>query len=145
MTLIWRSSRALIQGQFNTAVRITRRNSLQAFTCDEQMRLGHSEDVVYGSGCQDLSHGLIDDISVLCGLHLHAAQEPNDIKLVQDRVWNNTRDSVWLNGNIKTKLMFLIKVSRLVHDFIILHQNALTFSAFCWCNQSQMGGENYMN
>lgn len=63
-----------------------RRNSLQAFACDEQMRLGHPEDVVYGSGCQDLSHGLIDDVRVLGGLHLHAAQEPNDEKLVQDRV-----------------------------------------------------------
>ncbi len=61
-------------------------NSLEAFTRDEQMRLGHPEDVVNGSGCQDLSHGLVDDVCTLCGLHLHGAQEPNDEELVQNRV-----------------------------------------------------------
>lgn len=70
------------------------------------MRLGHPEDVVDGSGCQDLSHGLIDDIRALCGLHLHGAQEPNNEKLVQDRVWNNTRDSVWLH---EIKMHFINK------------------------------------
>lgn len=48
------------------------------------MRLCHSEDIVDGPSCQDLSHGLIDDISVLRGLHLHGSQEPHDEQLMQD-------------------------------------------------------------
>lgn len=62
-------------------------NWLQTVTCDEEMRLCHSEDVVDGSSRQDLSHGLIDDVSVLSGLHFHRSQEPHDEQLMQDRVW----------------------------------------------------------
>ena len=51
------------------------------------MGLGHPEDVVYGSGCQDLPHGLRDDVGRLGGPHLHGAQEANNEELVEDRVW----------------------------------------------------------
>lgn len=51
------------------------------------MGLGHPEDVVDGSGSQDLPHGLRDDIHWLDSLHLHGAQEANDKELVEDRVY----------------------------------------------------------
>lgn len=50
------------------------------------MGLGHSEDVVDGSGRQDLPHCLVDDIRVLCGLHFHGSQETHDEELMQDGV-----------------------------------------------------------
>lgn len=53
------------------------------------MGLGHPEDVVDGSGRQDLPHRLIDDIRVLCGLHFHRSQETHDEQLVQDGVCEN--------------------------------------------------------
>lgn len=66
---------------------------LQAVTGDKQVRLGHPEDVVDGSGGQDLPHCLVDDIWVLCGLHFHGTQETHDEELVQDGICEEfTRD-----------------------------------------------------
>lgn len=59
---------------------------LQAVTGDEQVGLGHSKDVMDGSGCQDLPHRLVDDIWVLSGLDFHGSQETHDEELVQDGV-----------------------------------------------------------
>lgn len=55
------------------------------------MGLCHPEDVVDGSGCQDLPHGLRDDVCRLGGLHLHGAQEASDEELVEDGVWRTGR------------------------------------------------------
>lgn len=60
---------------------------LEAVAGDQQVRLGHPEDVVDGSGRQDLPHGLRDDVSRLGAPHLHGAQEAHDEELVQDGVW----------------------------------------------------------
>lgn len=60
---------------------------LEAVTGDQQVWFGHPEDVVDGSGCQDLPHGLGDDVCRLSSPHLHGAQEANDEELVEDRVW----------------------------------------------------------
>lgn len=35
---------------------------LEAVAGDQQVRFCHPEDVVDGSGCQDLPHGLRDDV-----------------------------------------------------------------------------------
>lgn len=50
------------------------------------MGLGHSEDVMDGSGCQNLPHCLVDDVWILCGLHFHGSQETHNEELVQDGV-----------------------------------------------------------
>lgn len=55
------------------------------------MRLGHPEDVVDGSGCQDLPHGLGDYVGRLGAPHLHGAQEAHDEELVEDGVWWSRR------------------------------------------------------
>lgn len=60
---------------------------LEAVTGDQQMRFSHPEDVVDGSGCQDLSHGLRDNVRWFCSPHLHGAQEANNEELVEDWVW----------------------------------------------------------
>lgn len=61
------------------------------------MRLGHPEDVVDGSGGQDLPHGLGDDVGRLGGFHLHGAQEANDEELVKDRVWTIKTQKIKIN------------------------------------------------
>lgn len=60
---------------------------LQAVAGHQQVRLGHPEDVVDGSGRQDLPHGLRDDVCRLGCPHLHGAQEANDEELMKDGVW----------------------------------------------------------
>lgn len=64
---------------------------LEAVAGDQQVRLGHPEDVVDGSGCHDLPHGLGDDVSRLGAPHLHGAQEAHDEELVEDGVWRTRR------------------------------------------------------
>lgn len=81
---------------------------LQAVTRDKQMGLGHSEDVVDGSGCQDLPHGLIDDIWVLGGLHFHGSQETHDEELVQDGVWEHRK----LHNILELFLMIIFSKGR---------------------------------
>lgn len=53
------------------------------------MGLSHPEDVVDGSGSQDLPHGLINYICILSGFHLHGAEEAHNKELMQDRIWKH--------------------------------------------------------
>lgn len=58
---------------------------------DHEMGLCGSEDVVDGSSCQHLSHGLIDHLLGLSRTHRHGAQEPHRKHLLQQGVYTHTQ------------------------------------------------------
>lgn len=85
---IYRSWRLLLPLRGHSTLMHSKRAAfiLEAITCDQQVGLGHPEDVVDGPGCKDLPHGLRYDICRVCRLHFHTPQEANDEELVEDRV-----------------------------------------------------------